>query len=389
MVISNVLGGRLAKRFSNGLITSRTSNIEVRSCRGIGGLAALEKDWTSITASLTNCHFHHTFAWHLSYLRNLEPADQAVHFFSFFRKDKPIAIFPLRRVRRCVLGIPLRIWELPSHDHLNFCDFIIADNEDSDELLRLLVRTLDRRIDLAWDALYLPRLPEDSTSVSAIRRGSLSRVVLSQTGKSMRFCSNDLETSIRNTSAHFRRNLRRQRKKLDALGRVEVLFAQDRKDLDRAFEEFVRVEASGWKGANGTGSAIMLDSKLVQFYKDLIGSQAGDKRCLITLLKLDGVAIAAQFCVITRSTLYLLKIAYNEAFSKAGPGSQLLYELLQYCCASPSITHVSLVSAPAWAIGRWNPDIQDVWDAYVFNSNWLGMVSFAAKRLKLVVTAME
>ena len=44
--------------------------------------------------------------------------------------------------------------------------------------------------------------------------------------------------------------------------------------------------------------------------------------------------------------------------------------------------HLSLVTAPAWAVGRWNPEIQDVWEAYVFRASLRGFGGLAMRRLK-------
>ncbi len=160
---------------------------------------------------------------------------------------------------------------------------------------------------------------------------------------------------------------------------------QDGTALDQAFAAFLRLEASGWKGGGGRGSAIMLHPNLILFYQDLMKQFAADKRCLICLLKLDDKVIAAQFCVIAGRTLYLLKTAYDEAFGKIAPGSQLLHETLKYCCASKSLARLSLVTGPVWAASRWNPGVRDVWKAYVFNSTLVGLSACAAVWLRHAV----
>ena len=361
--------------------------IEVRIGHGINALLALQHDWTAIAVTRPDIRFHHSYGWYLSYLRNLEQDESSVHFFSFFRDGRPIAIFPLRRIRRRVVaGINLWLWELPRHPHMNLCDCIIALHENNDVLMHLLVATLVRRKDMPWDALHLPNLLEDAFALGVLCSGVLPRTLLARIGRSMYFPCDDLTSALCNTTGKFKRNLRRQRKKLDQRGRVELSLVQDCAALDEAFVAFMQLEASGWKGKRGRGSAIMLRPNLERFYQDLMENFAADERCLISLLKLDGHVIAAQFCVIAGTTLYLLKIAYDETFSAMAPGNQLLHDLLRHCCDSQLITSVSLVTVPAWAVGRWNPDAHDVWSAYVFNSSLRGIAAYAAESLRSAFT---
>lgn len=361
--------------------------IEVRTGQGLNALLALRDAWTAIAVTRPDVGFHHLYGWYLSYLRNLEQDQPSVHFFSFFRDGRPIAIFPLRRIRRRVAaGINLWLWELPRDPHMNLCDCIIALHENNAVLMHLLVDTLARRKDMPWDALHLSNLLEDSLALRALSTGALPRTVLARIGRSLYFPCDDLASALCNTTGKFKRDLRRQRRKLDQRGRVELSLVQDRTALDEAFAAFMQLEASGWKGNLGRGSAIVLCPNRERFYHDLMDLFAADERCLISLLKLDGRVIAAQFCLIAGTTLYVLKIAYDETFSAVAPGHQLLHDLLRHCCDSKLITRLSLVTGPPWAGQRWKPAAHDVWSAYVFNYSLRGIAAYAAASLRSACT---
>lgn len=357
-------------------------SLTVRSTCGVEGLMALQTHWNEIAAIRADLRFHHLHAWHLSYLRNLEQDAMSVHFFSFFRGQRPLAIVPLRRVRRSLNGIPLWLWELPFHPHMDLCDCLIADPADAATVLRLLLKTLRSRGGQPWDALHLPRLLDDTPVLAALRADPAARTCVIRNGQSMYFCCADMASAMRNNSGQFKRNLRRQHKKLERLGHVEVALVQDGNALEEAFSAFLRIEASGWKGEPGRGSAIVLRPQLVRFYRELMERFSADGRCQINLLKLDGTVIAAQFCLLVGGTLYLLKIAYDEAYRAEAPGNQLLHAVLEHCCRSPAIAHLSLVTGPPWTAKRWNPLAQDVWSAYLFNTSLRGMAAYAAARLR-------
>lgn len=361
--------------------------IEVRVGRGLAELLALERHWRSLAGRLPQPFFIHAFDWQRAYLEHLEPHAEATLYVSFFDNGQAIAIFPLRRVRRTVGYIPMWLWELPTHPHLVLGDALIAPDWNTAALVRLLVATLNRRQGQSWDALHLPNLPDDAVAVGGRLAEALPWTHQERAGSSMHFECRELDAALANCSSGFRRNLRRQGRKLAQQGAVTLTLAHRGAELDAAFAEFLRLEASGWKGGSGKFSAISLHPRLLGFYADLKDRFGAGDACLISLLKLDGVAIAAQFCLLAGDTLYVQKIAYDEAWSAEAPGSQLLYRLLEYCCGEPRIRRLSLVTGPAWAVGRWNPESRDVWEVYVFKGSLTGLCGLALRRLKAQVWA--
>lgn len=359
-----------------------SARIEARIGQGMSALLFLENDWRSLAATAGHSRFFQSFEWQLAYLKHMEPRPEATRYVSFFANGRAIAIFPLRRNRRSVGRISLWLWELPSHSHLILGEPLIAPEWASADLIRCLINTLDSDPALPWDALHLPALLDDSVAIRLLRETALPRTHLEQHGQSMFFHCSDMATALANCSGPFKRNLRRQGKKLSQHGTVTLSLARQGAELDAAFAEFLRLESSGWKGENGKASAINLHPHLRGFYGELKDHFAANDACLISLLKLNGEAIAAQFCLQAGTTLSIQKIAYDETWRAEAPGNQLLYQLLEYCCREPGIKQLSLVSSPAWAIGRWNPASQPVWESYVFKASLRGLGSLLMRRGK-------
>ena len=361
---------------------SRAGRIEGRVGRGLAELLFLEPHWRALAARAAPARFIHAFEWHMAYLQHLAEDAQAIRYVSLFAHGQAVAIFPLRHVRRSVGGIRLSLWELPTHPHLILCEPLLAPECSGNDLFQQIATILGRHAKLPWDALHLPNLPDDSPALWSLRAGPPIGTHLERTGQSMYFRCTDLATALTNCSGQFKRNLRRQGKLLARRGAVSVTFARAGNELDAAFEDFLRIEASGWKGTAGRATAIGLHPHLRDFYGELKTRFAATNTCLIALLKVDGVAIAAQFCLFAGQTLSIQKIAYDETWRAEAPGSQLLLKMIEYCCAEPGIRHLSLVTAPDWAVGRWNPEIQDVWEAYVFRASLRGFGGLAMRRLK-------
>ncbi len=363
--------------------------IELRVASGLPGLIALRDEWQALMPRLREARFYHQHAWQLAYLGNLERDVPAVRYFHFRRGARPVAIFPLRRALRRVAGIDLHAWELPYEAHMDLCDAPIAPDENSAELLCELVCGLAHATGLPWDVLHLPKLLDGGAALRALQAAPLSFITLARSGRSMHFDCSSLDAALQGASREFLRNLNRQRRKLDRGGRIEVALVREPEALDAALADFLRIEASGWKGAAGCGSAITLHREVEAFYRDLTARFGAERRCSINLLRLDGRAIAAQYALIDGRRMNLLKIAYDEAYAAEAPGSRLLHEVLARCCESQEIAELSLVTGPPWAPGRWNPQVSDVWSACVFNASPRGIAAYMATRMKPCVAAAK
>lgn len=358
------------------------SRIEVRLGTGCAALRVLESDWRMLSSLVPHASFIHSFEWQCAWLAHLERDPAAIHYVSLHDQGQPIAIFPLRRLRRSVGNMTLWMWELPTHPHLILCDPLIAPQWPVDVLIRLLVKFLNQQTKQPWDALHLPNLLDDSVVMRSRLTAKIRWTHQKRIGQSMYFDCDSLDSALANCSGSFKRNLRRQGKKLAQQGNVTLTLARGGSELDAAFAEFLRLEASGWKGGESKSSAIALHPHLLRFYSDLKTRFAAADACLISLLKLDGVAIAAQYCLLAGDTLYIQKIAYDEAWHAEAPGSLLLYRLIEYACIDARIKRLSLVTGPAWAVGRWNPYAQDVWEVHVFKPSLGGLCGLAMRRFK-------
>jgi CelD/BcsL family acetyltransferase involved in cellulose biosynthesis len=143
----------------------------------------------------------------------------------------------------------------------------------------------------------------------------------------------------------------------------------------------LQVEASGWKGLQGRGSAILLDTHLAAFYRQLLDSFGKDGRCQIDLLKIDGQVAAGQFGIIAGRVLYLLKIGYDQRFSRVSPGQTLLEHTLSRLHAQGEIDRINLITNMKWH-ERWRPAQLKVYEARSYDRSLQGTLAYANTRLR-------
>jgi CelD/BcsL family acetyltransferase involved in cellulose biosynthesis len=109
-------------------------------------------------------------------------------------------------------------------------------------------------------------------------------------------------------------------------------------------EEFLALEASGWKGQEGSAMASREVHR--KFFESLAGEAIRQGRCVMSALRLDGKMIAARTVLRAGGACFLFKMAYDEKYARFSPGLLLEIEALrgsaagEYtdCCTAPDNT---------------------------------------------------
>lgn len=124
------------------------------------------------------------------------------------------------------------------------------------------------------------------------------------------------------------RELRRQWNHLEARGKVSYNVARQPADIRARMEEFLALEASGWKGRQRT--AMVLDRYRAAFAREAINNLAEADSVRIHTIDLDGSAIASMIVLMMAGEAYTWKTAYDEAYARYSPGKLLLAELTEW-----------------------------------------------------------
>lgn len=187
-----------------------------------------------------------------------------------------------------------------------------------------------------------------------------------------------------NMPGAFRRNLHRLSRRAQQTGPLEIRICRTPDELRQAFPVFLEVEASGWKGEPGSGTAISCMPNLVDFYRRIMEHYSVTGECVINLLVQNGTCIAGQFCVQMDGTLSILKVGYHEDYSKIAPGNLLMQQVLEASCRSGQIRTVSFVTDPVWC-HPWRPSSTELFNQYLFNRTWRGVFAWLPEKCRRYV----
>ncbi len=94
----------------------------------------------------------------------------------------------------------------------------------------------------------------------------------------------------------------------------------------RAIEQFLSLEASGWKGRAGTAMACRPGH--ADFFRDLCTELARENRMQLLSLEARGSPIAMQLSVESGEGLFCIKSAYDERHARFSPGAQLELDVI-------------------------------------------------------------
>lgn len=224
-------------------------------------------------------------------------------------------------------AVPVRVLTFPPGPHRYLATPVI-DRACLDETLHAMLDTL------AAD----PKLPKiaalDAMGTDSLTMAALERVLAAR-GSSP--CI--LEQFRRPKLASALDGKSYLEKALSSSSRKKTtVVATEPEAVRRALEDFMRIEASGWKDRQGT--ALLCDAGTAAFMRNAIAKMAELGCASIHALYLDQRPVSMQIVVRAGAVAFTWKTAYDEEFHDFSPGMLLLEDYTAAFLADKSIASV-------------------------------------------------
>ena len=236
-------------------------------------------------------------------------------------------------------------------------------------------------------ALRLERLPADSEALAAFRRLPRTRAEVRSepvAGHPAIALSEAWQEPGGGLSSRRRSDLRRARRRAEALGEIEIeLLAPAEAEVAKLIEQAAAIEARSWKGRGG--SAIAANPHLLRFFV-LYGSAAARRGLLrVQFLRIAGRRVAMQVNVEWKRSAWTLKIGYDEEFRDASPGQLLLAESIADAARRGLESYELLGRQEAWT-DVWSRDIRECVRLLVYPSRPTAVMLLARDTLRRVLS---
>ncbi|MFM6853045.1 MAG: GNAT family N-acetyltransferase [Sphingopyxis sp.] len=230
--------------------------------------------------------------------------------------------------------LPIRHWTLWSHPNAFLHAAAMAAGWESACWAALIthLHSAHRGDGLPRCAMFaVDAVPDDSAVYHGLMDAAgalgLRVVVETRTTRAMLATTMPAETywdeSVR---AKKRKELRRQWARLNEQGELTTQHLPPHGDAAPWIDEFLTLEASGWKGENGSALACQADTKA--FFTSAMAAAHTGGRLAMTALRVDGRAIAMLITLTGGNAGFSFKTAFDEAYARFSPGVLLQRESL-------------------------------------------------------------
>lgn len=290
---------------------SDASEFEIEIVRTLGGLEALQPEWSALYQTLSQKNAFLSYAWTRACLDFQTPAPEPF-VLALRRSGKLIGLAPLCIEKR--LGF--RILRFIADDRSDYLGFL--RDPDDQTIAPLLMAALARHA-AHWDLMILRRLAEPFTLLHKIPRPTSSYWHRAEwTTSAFCRCDGDFD-ALHASGPSWIREMPRRRRKFIRDGGAALHFsgadAVDRLDI------VARVEAASWKGSEG-------QTRLQPGHgQDILRRafvQLGDQ-IQLWLAFMDGEPVAYQIDFLCGDRIWLYQCGYDERYRKARAGSVLAY----------------------------------------------------------------
>lgn len=127
-------------------------------------------------------------------------------------------------------------------------------------------------------------------------------------------------------SARKRKDLNRRFRRLNEVGDAAFRWETGASRLDEWIDEFLALEASGWKGESG--SALACDDAKTALFRDSLKGAGTHERLIRLSLRVDGKPIAMLSTFLTPPGAFGFKTAFDEDYARFAPGLLLEREFV-------------------------------------------------------------
>jgi CelD/BcsL family acetyltransferase involved in cellulose biosynthesis len=291
-------------------------------------------------------------------------------------------------------GLPIQVWRLWKHMHCFLCTPLIRP-ERAGETLAALLQWAGREggvhlLDFCYvcgDGRFHDLL------VAHVKEAATRQCIIDRYSRASWKAGEKLDDYLRNTlSAGVRKEYRRQRKRLAERGPLAFRTLQEPREVKDWLEQFLALEASGWKGREG--HALGLSRNQRNFL--LVAAQAGFAREQVLLqgLFLNDRPVAMLMSFLAGGGGFAFKIAYDETLAKFSPGVQIVLDILACLHSDSRIAWMDSCAAPNHPmINRLWKDRRVVESVLISTGSWRGDLVVgvfpAAQRLARLIRAVR
>jgi len=288
------------------------------------------------------------------------------------------AVLPLIYERTLFCGLPVRKLRGPLNWDSGRFDLIRGCGEEGKSATLAIWEFL--RTSKGWDVVELADVPQGGAAEQLLSLAQKDHFVVGrwESKRSAYMLLTGLGDGespwLSRTSAKFRHNMRYQLRKAEAKGPLRLIRLEGA--TPDALARFYDLEASGWKGREGT--AIACKPRNRAFYDEVAYVAGRFGYLCLHFLEAGGDTLAASFGLVYDRTYFILKWAYNESYKTCGPGHLLINAIIGDC-VQRQLTEFDFIGEWYEYEGKWTSEVRPHAFLYVFRKSLYGRLLHTVK----------
>ncbi len=337
--------------------------------------------WDALSQATVHASPLSTHAWFTSYLDELRASGDGRHSawscFAASAGGRLVGVMPVQDSRRLggLMGRELRV---PGGYYIRSGEPLLAEDR-AGEALKALVDAAGERYPRA--SLEFGGVREHGATFAGL--GSLPSVRARRDAKGALIrIDGTAESWLSTLSRNHRKHLNRGGRRLEEAYPGSVAYrVVGGPDAARMLDDFVRVEASGWKG--GAGMALFATPSQLRLYRRMCERFAARGWLEWHILEAGGNLIVIDMWIRVGRTMAGLFTAYDEEFAVYSPGALRLRRSVEEAFASGTVDLMDVLVASPWT-QHWSMETYDYYRVLVGTGNplalWMDDAAVAARR---------
>jgi CelD/BcsL family acetyltransferase involved in cellulose biosynthesis len=331
-------------------------------------LRCMERCWDDLKAGSPMM----SFPWALACAEMLAGTDYDLNMVTV-GGPQATAIAPM--IKRRGHSVPLEL--IGVNEHFEPMDFLYESRDSLKDLVNAIAGQ--------QSPLVLKRILARSPAVELLKESFAGRAVIRAQEVSgsptialdYSWINPEMRLSARRAS-----DIRRSRGIAARMGdlRYEVI-SPSLSDLRRLLDEAYDVEARSWKGR--AGSALAQDGMRGDFYRRYAAAACDRGTLRLCFMRINGRAVAMQIAVEHAGSFWLLKIGYDEEFSRCSPGNLLILETIRYAASRGIRGYEFLGTDEPWT-RMWTSQVHPCTSMRIYPITRKGITALAADSVQRV-----
>jgi CelD/BcsL family acetyltransferase involved in cellulose biosynthesis len=290
---------------------------KVKVLAGREAMAAIVPSWENMAAAAIEPNPFYE-PWMLLPALEAFGLEKSFRLVTIWNGDRLDAVLPLERTGS-FKGLPLPALSSWRHRHCLLCTPLVR-TDGAVETLAALIDWLRGERTSIIGLQYIPTEgPFSQALAEALKAANIKPFVLDGYARPVLRRAKDGETYVNEfIPRKERQELRRREKRLNEQGTLTQVALAPGEDVGRWIDEFLKLEASGWKGKEGTAMACSEANR--RFLTETFTAAYQRGRLEMVGVDFNGKPLGRCTGFIAGKGAYAFKPAYDEAFAKFSPG---------------------------------------------------------------------